>query len=314
MGSITGYTAERMKAIEDSSIVSGQIVGDNLILTRFNQTTVNAGNVRGAVGPIGPAGDVNMSQLNAAVPAGSITMYAFSTVPSGWLPLEGQNVANGQSLYPALWAVAPASWKSGSTLILPDMRGRTPFGLNTSDTVFDTLWKFGGSKDAIAVAHTHTIAAHTHTLPNHIHTVTTHTPAAHQHTFTGTTGITSTGSDLVTRLSTPVNGGFASGRYMNPWNAAGTNALLSGVTAYGTSYALTGMSQGWESPHTHQFSGTTAFDTSPESHNHVVDGGGGATVSNQTGGTSTDSQTPTASWVNANLPPYITVRFIIRAY
>lgn len=317
MASITAYTAERMKAIEDASIVSGQVVGDNLILTRFNQTTINAGNVRGATGLTGPTGDVSLSQLNTAVPAGSITMYAFSAVPSGWLAVEGQSITNGQTLYPALWAVAPASWKSGSTLILPDMRGRIPVGFAPDDESFDTLWKVGGSKDAVAVAHTHTVSSHTHALPDHNHTVSQFTEAAHQHNFTGTTGTTSTNSDLVTRLSTPVNGGFTTGRYMNPWDAAGTNALMAGNTGFGTSNSYTGMSVGFESPHTHSFTGLTEQNSSPQTHLHVVNGGGsGSTqvITNQVGGTSTTAQSPSASGTNANLQPYITVRFIIRAY
>lgn len=47
MATVTVYTAARMKAIEDNSIVSGRIDGDDLILTKHNLTEVNAGNVRG---------------------------------------------------------------------------------------------------------------------------------------------------------------------------------------------------------------------------------------------------------------------------
>lgn len=50
MATITGLTAARMAAIEAASIVSGYISGDDLILTRFDATTVNAGNVRGPAG------------------------------------------------------------------------------------------------------------------------------------------------------------------------------------------------------------------------------------------------------------------------
>lgn len=56
MTSITGYTKERMKAIEDNTIVSGDIVGDDLILTRYSGATLVAGDVRGPEGPAGPGG------------------------------------------------------------------------------------------------------------------------------------------------------------------------------------------------------------------------------------------------------------------
>jgi hypothetical protein len=44
MGQVTGYTAERMKEIEDASVVNGDIdVDGHLILTRFDGTTIDAG-------------------------------------------------------------------------------------------------------------------------------------------------------------------------------------------------------------------------------------------------------------------------------
>lgn len=54
MATITGLTKERMQEIIDSTIVDADVVGDNLILTKSDATTINAGNVRGAVGPTGP--------------------------------------------------------------------------------------------------------------------------------------------------------------------------------------------------------------------------------------------------------------------
>lgn len=56
MATVTGYTAARMKQIEDASIIDGDVVGDDLILTRFDTTQVNAGNVRGAQGVQGSPG------------------------------------------------------------------------------------------------------------------------------------------------------------------------------------------------------------------------------------------------------------------
>jgi hypothetical protein len=45
MGTVTGYTAERMKAIEDASVVNGEIdpATGHLILTRFDESTIDAG-------------------------------------------------------------------------------------------------------------------------------------------------------------------------------------------------------------------------------------------------------------------------------
>lgn len=49
MAVVTGYTAAHMQEIEDATIVSGAIVDGNLILTRHDGTTFNAGAIASAV-------------------------------------------------------------------------------------------------------------------------------------------------------------------------------------------------------------------------------------------------------------------------
>lgn len=56
MTTVTGLTAERMLAIEAASVVDGDVVGNNLILTKHDGTQINAGVVVGPTGPAGPAG------------------------------------------------------------------------------------------------------------------------------------------------------------------------------------------------------------------------------------------------------------------
>lgn len=150
MASVNGLTKERMLEIEAASIVGGEIVGDNLILTKHDTTTIDAGNVRGPEGPTGPPGDVNTATLNAAIlaalPVGVSLDYIESTAPAGWLAMIGQTVVDGQTLYPLLWAKLPASAKSGANIILPDTRGRVVVGYNSSDTDFDTIAETGGAK------------------------------------------------------------------------------------------------------------------------------------------------------------------------
>ena len=55
--------------------------------------------------------------------------------------------------------------------------GRVLVGQNASDALFDTLEETGGSKDAIAVSHTHTISdpGHTHTPTANASYVTSYT-------------------------------------------------------------------------------------------------------------------------------------------
>lgn len=53
---VTGFTAARMQAIEDNTIVDGDVIVNDLILTKHNGTQVNAGNVRGPQGAQGVQG------------------------------------------------------------------------------------------------------------------------------------------------------------------------------------------------------------------------------------------------------------------
>lgn len=54
MATVDGYTAQRMKAIEDATVVDGDIVDGNLILKRFDGVEIDAGSVGGVPGPAGP--------------------------------------------------------------------------------------------------------------------------------------------------------------------------------------------------------------------------------------------------------------------
>lgn len=56
MGTVTGLTAERMLEIEAASIIDGDVVGNDLILTRHDGTTIDAGSVKGPKGDPGSAG------------------------------------------------------------------------------------------------------------------------------------------------------------------------------------------------------------------------------------------------------------------
>lgn len=56
MATVTGLTAARMLEIEAASIVDGEVVGDDLILTKHDASTINAGSVRGPQGDPGPTG------------------------------------------------------------------------------------------------------------------------------------------------------------------------------------------------------------------------------------------------------------------
>jgi microcystin-dependent protein len=79
----------------------------------------------------------------AGAPAGAGALWFSNTAPSGWAILDGSTITNAQTNNPALWANVDATWKSGSNIVLPDMRGRFPMGKGTHTDV-DTLGKNEG--------------------------------------------------------------------------------------------------------------------------------------------------------------------------
>jgi hypothetical protein len=78
MATVTVYTSARMAAIEANAIVSGAVVGNDLILTKYNAATINAGNVRGAQGiqgNTGLTGEVSNATLASTIAALKLTVY-----------------------------------------------------------------------------------------------------------------------------------------------------------------------------------------------------------------------------------------------
>lgn len=74
MATVTGFTAERMKEIEDTCITEGDVIGTDLWLTtRDGQTRFNAGHVQGPPGVQGVKGDVgNTGPTGPAGPASTV--------------------------------------------------------------------------------------------------------------------------------------------------------------------------------------------------------------------------------------------------
>lgn len=95
-------------------------------------------------------------------PVGTIVDYIGTTAPAGWAVLDGSTITNGQTLYPDLWAILPATFKSGTSIVLPDTRGRVAVGRNPSDTDFDNVGDTGGAK---------TVTLTTAQMPSHGHTL-----------------------------------------------------------------------------------------------------------------------------------------------
>ena len=131
MATVTGFTAERMQEIEDSAIVDGEVVGGNLILTKHDGGTINAGSVIGPEGPEGP--------MSIGIP-GEVRMWPGATLPDIayglWVWANGDAYLAADYPYAynhisrnwdtAYGRVAPAA----GTFRVPDLRGVVPAGLD----------------------------------------------------------------------------------------------------------------------------------------------------------------------------------------
>jgi microcystin-dependent protein len=155
----------------------------------------------GATGPTGPIGPTGVTGATGptgvtspGLPTGSITQFAGSTAPSGWLSCDGTNVS--RTTYADLFAVLGTTYGSGdgsTTFALPNMKGRIPVGFDSAQTEFDALGETGGAKthtltSAEMPSHTHTQNSHNHTQDSHGHT--TVNAGSHGHAIYGlNTGI-----------------------------------------------------------------------------------------------------------------------------
>ena len=60
------------------------------------------------------------TQASFLLPAGAVVEWIGTTAPDGFLLLDGSTITDGENIYPALWAVAPGGWQSGSDIVLPN--------------------------------------------------------------------------------------------------------------------------------------------------------------------------------------------------
>ena len=92
--------------------------------------------------------------------SGEVKITAAVSAPNGWLMCQGQSLL--RSDYPRLFSSIGTTYGAADSMrfSLPDTRGRTAVGLDTTQSEFDVLGEKGGAK-----THTLTVAempAHTH--------------------------------------------------------------------------------------------------------------------------------------------------------
>jgi microcystin-dependent protein len=93
--------------------------------------------------------------------SGEIKLTARATPPTGWLICDGSAIS--RTTYSNLFVAIGTNYGVGdgsTTFNLPDLKGKIPVGLDSSQTEFDALGKTGGEKTHTLIANE--IPAHNH--------------------------------------------------------------------------------------------------------------------------------------------------------
>ena len=134
MAIVTALTAAAMQAIANATFKSAVVNGSgHLILTKNDNTTLDAGNVKGAAGATGATGSTGAQgpQGNpgndASAPPGTVVMYTAAVAPSGWHICNGNGIS--RSANAALFAVIGTTYGNGdgsTTFNVPNMQAKFP--------------------------------------------------------------------------------------------------------------------------------------------------------------------------------------------
>ena len=117
--------------------------------------------------------------------------YGTSLLANGWLAF-GTTVANANTEHPTLWSMVPSAWKSGTSLVLPDLSGRTLVGGTTGALTGDDQVTIGVQNLPSHKHYTGTTALETGAAGSHAHSGSS-LAAAPDHRHTGVDGYTGGG-------------------------------------------------------------------------------------------------------------------------
>lgn len=91
--------------------------------------------------------NANFSSTTTQAPVAATVLYPAAIAPIGWLLCQGQAVS--RTTYSALFDAIGDTYGNGdgsTTFNLPNLKGKVPVGLDSSDADFDTLGETGGEK------------------------------------------------------------------------------------------------------------------------------------------------------------------------
>jgi hypothetical protein len=149
MATITGLTAARMQEIEAASVVDGDVVGNDLILTTKGGSQINAGNVRGPQGVQGPIG----SDLSV-ITAKQILDVGLSGQIRAGRQLTATDFTNmGLAAPLGLWNLSNLNDSSGNGRNLSN-KGAVPFGVGIEGVAASAAQFVGSTGQALYISDT----------------------------------------------------------------------------------------------------------------------------------------------------------------
>ena len=270
-------------------------------------------------------GEVTFVQPTIDTPSGTIAMFGGLAAPFGYLLCDGSSY--NRAAYANLFAVIGTLYgsTSGTTFNVPNLKGRIPVGLDSSQPTLDTIGETGGvGTHSHASANTGDAGSHSHNTTDHSHNTADHSHysdhshyadhshnATHDHTISGGShahGITGS----VTANTTSV-GRASSGN-------TSTNFQLGGH-AHADNFAVS-----TDSAHAHNvvsYTGGTSnangagITTGNSNYGNTAGANAGNTTSGASDGNATSNQvnhshTIPASDSVSNIPPYVVLNYIIK--
>ena len=234
----TGNSSVALVVNQNGSGQDVAIFKDNGITALIVKDGGNVGiNKTNPAYPLDVNGTANATSIYQAgfllVPTGAMMPYAASIAPNGWLLCDGS--AFSRTTYLTLYSLIGTTYGNGdgvNTFNLPNLKGRTIFGVNGSDPSF-SLGVTGGSKTATLT---------TNELPEHTHTGTTNSSGSHTH------GITDPGHK---HTMTTVNDDFNNSGGSNPSFAADSAGSITWNNVINNN--ITGITINAGGDHTHSF-------------------------------------------------------------
>jgi len=145
MGTVQVFTADRMLGIENSSIVDGSVVGDNLILTQKDGTPIDAGNVRGPQGSQGiqgPQGQNSAYIVRNSDPNANLTLSGLQTI-DGVLGVAGDRILVKNQTTPSqngIYVVSAGAWSRATDFDTPAEIGGAAVMVQSGTTNGGTRW------------------------------------------------------------------------------------------------------------------------------------------------------------------------------